>query len=112
MTDATEADRAALLANELRMAFNEALAGGPNMNGDGGPIIQTEGHAQDLQLATDCINELRERGQNLAEALKNMRADLRMRSLCKTGEDHGLPDVDPAVWDASTEALAAWDSGK
>jgi hypothetical protein len=45
--------------SELRMGFNEALAGGSNMNGDGGPIIHTEGHAQDLEFATTRINELR-----------------------------------------------------
>jgi hypothetical protein len=105
MTDVTEERQ-----SELRMAFNEALAGGPNMNGDCGPIIHTEGHAHDLQLATDCINELRERGQKLAEMLAALRRE------CgggKLGPNQGLTvNISGHTLYRTAKALAEWEAGK
>lgn len=46
------------LQSEIRMLFNEALAGGPNMNGDGGPTL-TVHHALDCIYAAEVIAELR-----------------------------------------------------
>lgn len=43
--------------SDIRMVFNEALSCG--INGDGGAIIHTEGHALDLLDAAQCIMELR-----------------------------------------------------
>lgn len=44
--------------SDLRMRFNEAIAGGPNMNGDSGWIIHTQGHASDLERAIERIAAL------------------------------------------------------
>lgn len=43
--------------SEVRMLFNEALAGGPNMNGDGGPLL-TPDHALDCVWAAQRIEAL------------------------------------------------------
>lgn len=43
--------------SEIRMLFNEALAGGPNMNGDGGPTLRHQ-HALDCIQAAKKIFEL------------------------------------------------------
>jgi hypothetical protein len=45
------------LQSEIRMAFNEALAGGPNMNGDAGPTLSIN-HAIDCVWATERIDAL------------------------------------------------------
>jgi hypothetical protein len=44
------------LQSDIRMEFNEALAGGPNMNGDAGPTL-TVNHALDCIFATRRIAE-------------------------------------------------------
>lgn len=46
------------IQSAVRMEFNEALAGGPNMEGDGGPRL-TKNHALDCIAATRCIAKLR-----------------------------------------------------
>ena len=45
------------IQSDVRMAFNEALAGGPNMNGDGGPTL-TVNHALDCLNAIERIEAL------------------------------------------------------
>jgi hypothetical protein len=45
------------LQSEIRLWFNEALAGGPNMNGDAGPTLKRN-HALDCIWATRKIAEL------------------------------------------------------
>lgn len=44
--------------SDLRLRFNEAIGGGPNMNGDSGWIIHTNGRAADLESAIARITEL------------------------------------------------------
>jgi hypothetical protein len=45
------------LQSEVRMRFNEAIAGGPNTNGDAGPTL-TVNHALDCLYATARIETL------------------------------------------------------
>lgn len=45
------------IQSEVRMLFNEAIAGGPNMNGDAGPTL-THQHALDCISAAKKIFEL------------------------------------------------------
>ena len=44
--------------SDLRMRFNEAIAGGPNMEGDAGYVIHTNGHAADMEQAIARIEAL------------------------------------------------------
>ena len=44
--------------SDLRMRFNEAIAGGPNMEGDAGYVIHTNGHAADMEQAIARIKAL------------------------------------------------------
>ena len=53
--------------SEIRMLFNEALAGGPNMNGDGGPVL-SRSHAIDCVWSTMRIAELQLRVDALEKA--------------------------------------------
>jgi hypothetical protein len=59
------------LQSAVRMEFNEALAGGPNMNGDAGPTL-TPNHALDCIWATGRIASLSARCRN---ALEEARGD-------------------------------------
>lgn len=45
-------------ASDIRFRFNEAIAGGANMDGDAGPFICSEGHASHLEMAIARIAQL------------------------------------------------------
>ncbi len=64
--------------SEIRMLFNEAICGGPNMNGDGGPTL-THNHALDCIIAARRIDEL---DFMLSDVLKNIRT---IQEFYKTG---------------------------
>jgi hypothetical protein len=61
--------------SEIRLLFNEALAGGPNMNGDAGPTL-AHNHALDCVWATKRIAALAtrlEQPSGMREALEEVR---------------------------------------
>jgi hypothetical protein len=46
-------------ASDIRFRFNEAIAGGANMDGDAGPLIRSEGHAFQLEQAITALTTTR-----------------------------------------------------
>jgi hypothetical protein len=88
------------LQSEVRMLFNEALAGGPNMNGDAGPTL-TPNHALDCIWAVRRIQSLSstpsDTGDELWEAAEF--AVRKIRPLIDQGED--------AIWRPAVAAMDA-----
>jgi hypothetical protein len=54
----------------------------------------------------------RERGQKVADALRSVIDDLKMRVDCKLGDDHRVVDVGRGVWGRANYALTEWEAGK
>jgi hypothetical protein len=89
------------LQSEVRMRFNEALAGGPNMNGDAGPTL-TPNHALDCVWATQRIETQASLLLAMKEALEWV-ADIWLHH--KAGEFSAEDAVGKMV-DVSHQALA------
>ena len=70
------------LQSDIRMAFNEAIAGGPNINGDGGPTLSIN-HAYDCAEAVVRIQSLEQSVKQLTKSIQDaISAGQLIRPIC------------------------------